>query len=119
MTRNGSTFASESCWLEMLLAEAAEIVESGIDETLSYHSMPPEQWHCLRTNNPLDQLMREVRRRTRVVGEFPDGQPALMLVASPPPGLGRDQVGYQTLVRQTLDTPHSNVRSAPIRCSAT
>ena len=66
----------------MRLARAAEIVESGIDETLSYYRMPSEHWRCLRTNNPLERLMREIRRRTRVVGAFPDGQSALMLVAA-------------------------------------
>jgi transposase-like protein len=67
---------------EMRLARAAEIVEAGIDETLSYYSMPSERWRCLRTNNPLERLMREIRRRTRVVGAFPDGKSALMLVAA-------------------------------------
>ncbi len=67
---------------EMRLARAAEIVEAGIDETLSYYSMPPEHWRSLRTNNPLERLMREIRRRTRVVGAFPDGKSALMLVAA-------------------------------------
>jgi putative transposase len=66
----------------MRLAKAAEIVENGIDETLSYYAMPREHWRCLRTNNPLERLMREIRRRTRVVGAFPDGQSALMLVAA-------------------------------------
>ena len=66
----------------MKLAKAAEIVENGIGETLSYYSLPPEHWRCLRTNNPLQRLMREIRRRTRVVGAFPDGNSALMLVAA-------------------------------------
>jgi len=43
---------------------------------------PREHWRCIRTNNPLERLNREVRRRTRVVGAFPDGQSALMLVAA-------------------------------------
>lgn len=67
---------------EMRLGRAAEIVETGIEETLSYCAMPPEHWRCLRTNNPLERLMREIRRRTRVVGAFPDGKSALMLVAA-------------------------------------
>jgi putative transposase len=54
-------------------------VESGIDETLSYCGMPSEHWCCLRNNNPLERLMREIRRPTRIVGSFPDGQSALML----------------------------------------
>ncbi len=43
---------------------------------------PSEHWRCLRTNNPLERLMREIRRRTRAVGAFPDGQSALILVAA-------------------------------------
>jgi len=66
----------------MKLARAAEIVQNGIEETLSYYQLPPEHWRCLRTNNPLERLMREIRRRTRVVGAFPDGKSALMLVAA-------------------------------------
>lgn len=67
---------------EMRLAKAAEIVEAGVDETLSYYFMPPEHWRCIRTNNPLERLNREIRRRTRVVGAFPDGHSALMFVAA-------------------------------------
>jgi transposase-like protein len=66
----------------MKLAKAAQIVREGVGETLSYMSFPREHWRCLRTNNPMERLNREVRRRTRVVGAFPDGQSALMLVAA-------------------------------------
>jgi transposase-like protein len=65
-----------------LHTKAAEIVANGIEETLSYYQLPPEHWRCLRTNNPLERLMREIRRRTRVVGSFPDGNSVLMLVAA-------------------------------------
>jgi putative transposase len=57
-------------------------VEQGAAETLSYYAFPSQHWRSLRTNNPLERLMREIRRRTRVVGAFPDGQSALMLVAA-------------------------------------
>jgi transposase-like protein len=67
---------------EMKLAKAARIVEEGIAETLSYMAFPREHWIRIRTNNPLERLMREIRRRTRVVGAFPDGRSALMLVAA-------------------------------------
>jgi transposase-like protein len=67
---------------EMKLAKAATIVEEGVGESLSYYGFPREHWRSLRTNNPLERLNREVRRRTRVVGAFPDGQSALMLVAA-------------------------------------
>jgi transposase-like protein len=48
----------------MRLAKAAEVVENGIDETRNYYAMLPEHWRCLPTNNPREQLMREIRRRT-------------------------------------------------------
>lgn len=66
----------------MKLAQAAAIVEEGVSETLSYMAYPREHWTRIRTNNPLERIMREIRRRTRVVGAFPDGNSALMLVAA-------------------------------------
>jgi transposase-like protein len=66
----------------MRLGKAASLVRAGIEETLSYMAFPREHWRSLRTNNMLERLMRELRRRTRVVGCFPDGESALMLVAA-------------------------------------
>jgi transposase-like protein len=66
----------------MRLSKAADVVERGIDETLSYMRFPREHWSRIRTNNGLERIMREIRRRTRVVGAFPDGNSALMLVAA-------------------------------------
>ncbi|MBX3407041.1 MAG: IS256 family transposase [Phycisphaeraceae bacterium] len=66
----------------MKLGRAAQIVREGVLETLSYMNFPREHRRCIKTNNPLERLNREVRRRTRVVGAFPDGQSALMLVAA-------------------------------------
>ena len=67
---------------EMRLRKAAEAVEGGVEETLGYMNFPREHWRNLRTNNPLERVIREIRRRTRVVGSFPDGNSALMLVAA-------------------------------------
>ncbi len=67
---------------EQRLPKAAELVKAGVAETLSYMAFPREHWTRLRTNNMLERIMREIRRRTRVVGNFPDGQSALMLVAA-------------------------------------
>ena len=59
------------------LTKAADIVETAVDETLAYYTFPEEHWRRIRTNNPLERILREIRRRTRVVGAFPDGQSAL------------------------------------------
>jgi transposase-like protein len=67
---------------EMKLPAAAALVATGCEETFSYYAFPSEHQRSLRTNNPLERLMREIRRRTRVVGAFPDGNSALILVAA-------------------------------------
>jgi len=66
----------------MKLGQAAALLREGAVETLTYMSFPREHWTRLRTNNLLERMMREIRRRTRVVGNFPDGRSALMLVAA-------------------------------------
>ena len=66
----------------MKLKEAAKKVEDGIEETLTYVEFPSEHWLRIRTNNVIERMNREIRRRTRVVGTFPDGNSALMLVCA-------------------------------------
>ena len=66
----------------MKLKKAAKKVEDGIEETLTYCDFPSEHWTRIRTNNVIERLNREIRRRTRVVGTFPDGNSALMLVCA-------------------------------------
>ena len=66
----------------MKLREAARKVEDSIEETLTYMEFPYEHWLRIRTNNVIERLNREIRRRTRVVGTFPDGNSALMLVCA-------------------------------------
>ena len=66
----------------MKLPEAAKKVEACIEETLTYCDFPSEHWVKIRTNNVIERMNREIRRRTRVVGAFPDGNSALMLVCA-------------------------------------
>lgn len=67
---------------DMKLKEAAKKVEDSIMETLTYMDFPQAHWSKLRSNNVIERLNREIRRRTRVVGAFPDGNSALMLVCA-------------------------------------
>ena len=59
---------------EMKLGKAAQKVEDSIEETLT--------WTRIRTNNMLERVNREIKRRTRAIGAFPDGNSALMLVCA-------------------------------------
>jgi transposase-like protein len=64
------------------MRKAADLVEQSVMETLSYYAFPEPHWRRVRTNNPLERIIREIRRRTRVVGAFPDGESALNLAAA-------------------------------------
>ena len=67
---------------EMKLKAAAELVEQSLHKTLTYYAYPSQHWLKIKTNNPMKRLLKEARRRTKVVGAFPDGNSALMLVAA-------------------------------------
>ena len=62
--------------------EAARVVRAGYAETLTYTGFPREHRARIRTNNAIERLNREVRRRTRVAGTFPDGKSSPMLVTA-------------------------------------
>ena len=66
------------------LREAAKCLREGIGETTTYllDDYPREHRRRIRTNNMIERLNREIRRRTRVVGSFPDGRSALMLICA-------------------------------------
>lgn len=66
------------------LREAAKCLREGVGETTTYllDDYPREHRRRIRTNNMIERLNREIRRRTRVVGSFPDGRSALMLICA-------------------------------------
>jgi transposase-like protein len=65
----------------MRLKEAAKKVRDSIGETLTYYDFHRQHHTRIRTNNVLERIMKEIHRRTRVVGAFSDGHSALMLRA--------------------------------------
>ena len=67
---------------EMKLSSAAKKLQDGIEETLTYMDFPTQHWTRIRTNNTIERLNREIKRRTKAIGAFPDGQSALMLVCA-------------------------------------
>jgi transposase-like protein len=101
----------------MRLGKAAELVETAVPETLAYYAFPEEHWRRIRTNDPLERIMREIRRRTRVVGAFSDGNSAnrrhaLVHQAISEHGAAQaaqrhvrlTTAGYRPKVRKILDT---------------
>lgn len=59
---------------EMKSNKAADKLENGLEETLTYIDFPSEHWPRIRTNNVIERVNREIKRRTRVIGTFPDGE---------------------------------------------
>ena len=48
----------------MRLTKAADLVEPKAHETLTYFAFPSNHWRQVKTNNPLERIIREIRRRT-------------------------------------------------------
>ena len=67
---------------EAQLKAAAQKVEASIEETLTFMDFPSQHWARIRTNNTVERLNREIKRRTKAIGAFPDGNSALMLVCA-------------------------------------
>lgn len=57
-------------------------VQGGIEETLAYMDISTQHWTRIRTNNTMKRLNREIKRRTKAISAFPDGQNALILVCA-------------------------------------
>lgn len=67
---------------DMKLPTAAKKIEEGIEETITYMDFPSQHWQRIRTNNTMERANREIKRRTRAIGAFPDGQSALTPVCA-------------------------------------
>ena len=66
----------------MKLAKAAKKGEDGIEETLTYMDFPTQHWTRIWTNNAIERLKREIKRRTKAIGAFLDEQSTLILVCA-------------------------------------
>ena len=90
---------------EMKLSAAAKKLQDGIEETLTYMDFPTQHWSRIRTNNTIERLNREIKRRTKAIGAFPDGQSALMLVCARLRHVAGTQWGAKRYMN--MDHPHS------------
>ena len=87
---------------EMKLSAVAKKMQDGIEDMLTYTDFPPQHWSRIRTNNTIERLNREIKRRTKAIGAFPDGQSALMLVCA----RLRHVAGIQWGVRGYMNMEH-------------
>jgi putative transposase len=64
------------------MSKAADPVEQTVHETLTYYDLPDIHWQKIRTDNPLERIMKEIGRRTRVLAHFPTVSPVSNLAAA-------------------------------------
>ena len=68
--------------LRSRFARAAVLLDEAAEDILAYRHLPTEHQRQLHSTNPLERLNKEIKRRSNVVGIFPNGKAVLRLVGA-------------------------------------
>ncbi len=96
---------------EMRLSAVAKKLTDGIEEILTYMDFTTQHWTRIRTNNTIERLDREIKRRIKAIDAFPDGQGALMLVCARLRYVAGTQWGPRRLNMDHLSKPEEELLS--------
>ena len=101
--------------------KAAQILSDAEDDILAYMAFPPEHWSRIYSTNPLERLNREIKRRTNVVGVFPDVPSVNRLVGTLLMGhndewqVARRYFSLQSMRKLTHPEPNAALGPVPLR----
>ena len=74
--------AEVAAMLRRRFPQAADLLEDAAEDVLAYMHFPREHWRQLHSTNTLERIHKELKRRTRVVGIFPNRDALIRMVAT-------------------------------------